>query len=129
VTRRVWRGLLIAAFLFAGVLHVVRPGFFLPIVPDWVPAPRLTVIMTGWCELAGAVGLLIPRFRRQAGIMLAVYVACVFPANIKHAILDLGSGTGLDWSYHLPRLLVQPVIAWWCLVAGEVLPRPSKPKP
>ena len=95
-------------------------------VPDWVPAPHLTVVATGVCELFGAVGLLIPRTRRWAGIALALYSVCVFPANIKHAIHDLSSHTGLGWAYHGPRLLFQPVIVWWCLLAGGVIDWPFR---
>jgi uncharacterized membrane protein len=117
------RLLLAAAFAYAGYVHVMRPELFLPIVPDWVPMPRLTVIATGWCELAGAIGLMIPRLRWWAGVMLALYAVCVFPANIKHAIDHIGT---LGWWYHGPRLLFQPVIVWWCLFAGNVIDWPFR---
>ena len=120
------RWLLALIFFYAGVVHVTRPQFFLPIVPDWVPSPREVVIATGICEVFGAVGLLIPRARRWAGIMLALYSVCVFPANIKHAIHDLSTGTGLGWGYHGPRLLFQPVIVWWCLFAAGVIDWPFR---
>ena len=115
------RWLLAAIYLLAGVFHILRPGFFLPIVPEWVPAPRLTIIVTGLCEIAGAAGLMVPRLRRIAGIMLALYAVCVFPANIKHAVTDLGSGHGAGWGYHGPRLVAQPLIVWWALFAGGVV--------
>ena len=117
--------LLAAAFLLAGCIHVARPGIFLSIMPGWVPMPRATVILTGWCEIAGALGLMLPRFRWWAGTMLALYTVCVFPANIKHA-LDYGHahGFGRGWLYHGPRLLLQPLIVWWCLHAGNVVDWP-----
>jgi uncharacterized membrane protein len=114
------RWLLVAAYLYVGAVHIIRPGFFLPIVPHWVPIPRATVIATGVCEIAGAVGLLFPRTRWLAGVMLALYALCVWPANVQHAINDLGSGTGLGWWYHAPRLLAQPLIIWWALYVGAV---------
>ena len=52
--------------------------------------------------------------------MLALYAVCVFPANIKHAIDDLSSGTGLPIWYHAPRLLLQPLIVWWALWASKL---------
>lgn len=125
--RTILRWLLVAAFLFAGIVHVTRPQVFLPIVPAWVPMPRETVILTGWCEIAGAIGLIVPRLRWWAGTMLAIYAVCVFPANIKHA-LDYGHahGFGRGWLYHGPRLLFQPVIAWWCLYAAAVIDWPFR---
>src|SRR5437899_5432410 len=47
-------------------------------MPKWVPKPRLTVYFTGVCEILGAVGLLLPPFRRAAGIALVVFFIAVF---------------------------------------------------
>ncbi len=111
----------------AGVLHLRTPEPFLAIVPDWVPEPRAVVLLTGLCEIAGALGLLIPRVRRLAGVMLALYAFCVFPANIKHAVYDVqvpGLPTGL--AYHVPRLALQPVLIWWALFCSGVIDWPFR---
>lgn len=110
--RRAVRYLLTAAYAAAGVLHLLLPAPFLSIMPPWVPWPRATVALTGVCEIAGACGLCVPRLRRLSGLCLAAYAVCVFPANVQHAIQDLGSGTGLGWLYHAPRLAFQPVLVW-----------------
>jgi len=121
------RWLLVAAFLMAGYFHVASPAPFVRITPPWVPHPQEVVIVTGICEFLGAAGLLIPRLRRFAGLMLALYSVCVFPANIQHAILFAEHGTGwTGWLYHGPRLLFQPVIVWWCLFAGGVIDWPFR---
>lgn len=122
------RALLAGAYFAAGVVHLTRPGFFMPMMPDWVPSPRATILATGACEIAGAIGLFVPRLRALAGAMLALYAVCVFPVNIKHAHHDLTTGTGLGWAYHAPRLLAQPFIVWWALVAGRVLPWRPPPR-
>lgn len=117
---------LLAVFYFtAGVIHLRSPGSFLPIVPDWVPYPREMVLFTGVCEILGAIGLMIPRLRWIAGMMLAAYAVAVYPANIKHALegVTIG-GTALGWGYHLPRLLFQPVFVWMALYAGKVIDWP-----
>ncbi len=115
------RVLLAALYLLAGILHIATPGTFLLIMPDWVPYPTQVILFTGCCEIAGAVGLMVPRLRRAAGIGLALYAICVFPANIKHAIDGLPPGhLQLNWWYHAPRLMLQPVLVWWALLAGGV---------
>ncbi|WP_240502271.1 DoxX family protein [Sphingomonas panacis] len=121
------RWVLAAAYLLAGVLHLRSPEPFLAITPDWVPDPRAVIAVTGMCEIAGAIGMLVPRLRRLAGILLALYALCVFPANVKHAIdyITLGRG-GLTLWYHVPRLLMQPVIVWWALFAGGVVDWPLR---
>ena len=122
------RIVLAAVFLGAGVLHLMVPGPFVRIVPHAVSNPALVVALTGLAELAGAAGLIIPRLRVVAGWALAVYCVCVFPANVQHAINGLTSGIGqgahLGWAYHGPRLLLQPVIVWWCLWASTAIDWP-----
>ncbi|MDR6848809.1 putative membrane protein [Sphingomonas sp. BE270] len=124
-TRAVLRAVLAAAYLAAGVLHVAVPGPFLSITPGFVPFPKAVILVTGLCEIAGAVGLFLPRWRWWAGVMLALYAVCVYPANVKHAVDYIEHGTGgLSLWYHVPRLLFQPVIVWWALFAGGVIDWP-----
>jgi uncharacterized membrane protein len=118
---RTGRLVLATLYAIAGLAHLLFPSAFLSITPDWVPFPATVIAITGLCELAGAIGLMTRRFRHLAGICLALYAVCVYPANIKHAIHDLGSATAtLGWWYHLPRLALQPAIVWWALFAGKV---------
>lgn len=123
--RAISRWVLAAAYLLVGIIHLRSPDAFLPIVPGWVPWPRETILTTGICEIAGAAALLTARLRRLAGIMLAAYAVCVYPANIKHAIDHVAiGGPALGWWYHGPRLALQPVLVWWALFAGGVVAWP-----
>lgn len=122
----VLRWLLAAAFGYAGYAHITTPGPFLAITPGWVPFPGQVVFWTGIAEIAGALGLLVPPFRTAAAWGLAVYTVCVYPANINHALMDLTGGGGLGAAYHVPRLLFQPVIVWWCLFAGGIVRWPFR---
>ncbi len=124
-TRRVMRLLTAAFYLIAGIFHVTRPAAFLPIVPDWVPYAHAVVIITGLCEIAGAIALLTPRLRRLAGMMLALYALCVWPANVKHAFAHIVLPPIPDsWWYHAPRLALQPVLIWWALYCSDVVDWP-----
>lgn len=107
-------------FLVAGGFHLWRPDIFAPLMPHGVPMPFLVIALTGMAELAGAIGLFVPRVRALAGVMLALYAVCVYPVNINQAVRDLSTGTGLGWFYHFPRLFAQPLICWWALAAGGV---------
>ena len=116
------RAVLGCFYLAAGIVHITMPDKFLPIVPGWVPFPHDVVLVTGVCEIAGAVALQTVRLRRLAGIMLALYAVCVFPANIKHAIegIELPPVPN-SWWYHGPRLALQPVLVWWALFCSDVI--------
>lgn len=122
------RWLLAALYGFIGAVHLARPDALLPIMPGWVPEPRLVIGLTGLCELAGAAGLLVPRVTRLSGIMLALYAVCVFPANVKHALEGVAvAGLPDTWWYHGPRLMLQPLIAWLPLYATHGLDWPFGP--
>ncbi len=122
--------LVMATFYFvAGVVHLRSPEAFLPIVPEWVPSPREVVLFTGVCELAGAIGLLVPRLRWWAGLGLAAYAVAVYPANIKHAMEGIALAGGQQtWAYHGPRLAAQPLLVWWALFVGCVINWPFRRK-
>jgi uncharacterized membrane protein len=127
VTRTFFRYLLALIYLAAGIIHLRSPGGFLAITPSWVPFPAEVVAFTGIAEIAGAIGLITRRYRYAAGVGLALYSVCVFPANINHAINDIAiGGTRLSWWYHGPRLAFQPVFVWWALWVGGVTDWPFK---
>jgi len=74
--------LLAGVMIAIGVLHFVRPKPFVRIVPKFLPAPLTLVYVSGFFEILGGVGLLIPDTRAWAAWgLVALYVA-VFPANI-----------------------------------------------
>jgi len=129
-TRDGMRWIMSAFYLAAGVAHLALTDKFLQIVPGWVPFARTVVLSTGICEIAGGAALAGMRFRRLAGIMLALYAVCVFPANIKHAIDGIHLPPVPDsWWYHGPRLAFQPVLVWWALFCSGVIDWPFRPRP
>lgn len=112
--RYVSRGTLAVLFVAAGVMHFARPQAYERIVPPGFPSPATLVAVSGVAEIAGGVGLLIPRLRRPAGWGLIALLVAVFPANIYMAVrpdrfADLGVPTWLLW-LRLP--LQGGLIAW-----------------
>ena len=131
--RPIFRFVLAVFYAFAGVMHLVAPQPFVSITPDFVPFPKEVVIATGIAEIAGAIALAQPwsnGLRRLAGIALALYALFVWPANINHFAMDMArEDGGLGLAYHIPRMIAQPLIIWWALWAGEVLPRANSRTP
>lgn len=116
-----------AALLFFGTDHLVNPGRYLPMIADFVPLPLAVVLATGAAEIAGGVGLLVPRLRRAAGILLALYFVCVFPANVRNALAGGGiEGLPASAAYYWVRLLFQPLAIWWALHASETIGWPFR---
>lgn len=124
--RTIARVTLALFFGSAGIVHLVSPDAFLPIMPEIVPWPRAVIIVTGLCEIAGAIGLFHPGSCRWAGLGLALYAACVWPANFKHAFEGIAvAGLPTEWWYHGPRLLAQPLIMACALWVSGWLGKPK----
>jgi uncharacterized membrane protein len=120
--------IMLAAFLAGGfVLHFRATDGLVAITPDWVPLPREVALATGVLELVLALALLMPRLRKISGVIIALYVIAVWPANFKHAFEHIVTPPIPDsWWYHTPRLALQPVIVWWALFATRVVDWPFR---
>lgn len=131
--RQAARWLLGLLYLTAGLFHVLRPHPFVTITPAWVPMPDVVVLLTGLAELAAVPALLQPwsrPLRRAAGIGLALYAVCVYPANVNHMVLDMAKPVpSLGWAYHVPRLMAQPLLVWLALWATGAIDWPWRKAP
>ncbi len=77
---------LAAFFINVGVDHFVNPEFYLSIMPPAFPLHLEAVYISGFFEVLGVVGVLIPRLRKIAGWGLVALLVAVYPANIYMAI-------------------------------------------
>lgn len=85
-----------------GVGHFVQPKPFVRIVPKYLPAPLALVYISGFFEILGGVGLLIPQTRVWAAWgLIALYIA-VFPANVYMLTDDVS----LNPKKPIPRLIL-----------------------
>lgn len=79
--------LLAGAFVVSGVVHLVRPQVFEPLVPAWLPAgPRSTVLVSGVAELACAAAMAHPATRQAGGWASAALLVGVLPGNVQMAV-------------------------------------------
>jgi len=115
--RTALRFLLAAFFGVAGVMHLVDPGFFYAQVPTFIPAADLVIRVVGVAFLAGAVGLLVPAWRRTAALGLVVLLVVVWPGNWWGALqpgsyVSPGGPEALDW-VRLPFQFVFIALVLW----------------
>ena len=73
-------------FFVGGIGHFLAADFFLKIIPPSLPLRIEAVYISGFFELVGAIGLLISRLRKSAGIGLFLLTIAVTPANIYMAL-------------------------------------------
>ena len=108
------RWILAAGFAFAGGLHLVKPAMYAQIVPPWLPAPAMLVLVSGVCEIAGGVGLLVPATQRAAGWGLIALLVAVFPANVQMWLDGRADQASAARQVVLAaRLPLQPLLMWW----------------
>lgn len=124
------RYLLAAAMTAIGVLHFARPAPFVAIVPAALPAPLALVYISGFFEVLGGVGLLVPATRKAAAWgLIALYVA-VFPANVNMAVNEIAiDGQALEPLLLWLRLPLQAVfigLAYW-MTKDDPVGKPDKP--
>ena len=73
-------------FIAAGVNHFVRTGFYLRMMPPYVPFHLAMVQISGAAEMLLGLLILIPRRSAIAGWGLIALLISVFPANVQMAL-------------------------------------------
>ena len=109
---------LLALFMIAmGIGHFTATVFFLRAMPPWLPWHLELVYLSGVCEIAGGLGLLIPRLRVAAAWGLVALFIAVFPANIYVAVngVQLTPEPVAPWVWwaRLPFQALFIAWAWW----------------
>ncbi|HWE83347.1 MAG TPA: DoxX family protein [Terracidiphilus sp.] len=103
-------------FLFAAVAHFNRMKHDLArMIPPLFPNPLLIVTVTGVLEVAGAIGLIIPRVRSLASWCLIALLAAMFLGNIYAARTGatlLGKPVTPLW-LRAPMQLLFIALLWW----------------
>ncbi len=124
-------GLLGLGMLGAGTAHFTDPGFYLPMMPPYLPLHRELVYLSGAAEIALGIAVLVPRLRRLAAWGLIALFIAVFPANLHIALHDIPLGDaeqGLGiWNW--VRLPIQGLlIAWaWWFTRPDEMPAQAAP--
>ena len=102
--------------VFTGVSHFTfMKEDFVRMVPPSIPWPRAMVYFTGVCEITGAIGLLLPDFRRAAAYALIAFFLAVLPANIHAARtgVTLRGKPATNLLLRIPMQVLFIAIAFW----------------
>ena len=99
-------------FILAGALHFIRTGYYVGIVPPYVPFPLAAVYASGALETGFGALFLFRRTRHAAAWGLALLLVAVFPANV-HMALNAASFPAFPGWVYLLRLPLQGVLIAW----------------
>lgn len=115
-------GLAALVYIAAGALHFLKTDLYMKIMPPYIPQPRAMVWFTGFAEIAGGIGLLIPELRRPAAWGLVALLIAVLPANYYMAANNIQVGkTAIPQAFLWARLPLQAVLIWWVLWCTQTL--------
>ncbi len=107
---------LAAMLLFTSLAHFNSLRHDLArMIPPGVPSPMAMVYFTGLCEIAGAIGLLVPRTRRAAAWALIAFFLAILPANIHaaRAGLSLAGNPVTPLAMRIPVQVLFIALTWW----------------
>lgn len=108
----VFKYLFALLFIFGGINHFLKPEFYLPMMPDYIPYHQLMVDLSGVLELILGVALLIPATSHLAAWGLIALLLAVFPANLNMA-LHAEQFPDVPTIGLWIRLPVQGLFIWW----------------
>lgn len=109
---RVGQCLLGLAAIGAGAGHLAFQKLGASIVPDYLPAHRELVVLSGVSAIAGGVAVLLPPTRRPAAWGLVAWLIAVYPANVWMAQHPERYRPIPEWML-LARLPFQIPMIWW----------------
>ena len=117
-----------AFLLSAGISHLgSNRTEFLAQVPTWQPLdPDFVVVASGLVEITLGVllittVLIFKKYRRQIGLITAIFFILIFPGNINQYVNQIDE-FGLDTdAKRLIRLFFQPPLVIWALWSTSVI--------
>ncbi|MEH2196599.1 MAG: DoxX family protein [Nostoc sp.] len=136
--KEILRVVLAISIIVVGVTHFVIPEPYVKIMPPQLPYPLELVYLSGFFEILGSIGLLVPPVSQAAAWGLIALFIAVYPANINMAVnhIQLEHIPNSPW-VHVIRLPFQAVLivwAWWYTKSSDwqkqasIIPKSLIPK-
>lgn len=111
--KEILRGVLAVCIIIVGITHFIRPEQYARIVPPPFP-PLASVYVSGFFEILGGIGLMIPLVSVAAAWGLISLFIAVFPANIYMTLHNIPvEGIPHSQALYIARLPFQAVLIAW----------------
>jgi len=107
-------------YLFAGVNHFRNPGFYLGMIPPYLPAHETINLVAGVAEVVAGGLLFFSGTRKWGAYAIIVLLIAFIPAHVYFIQIGSCITDGIcvpQWVGWLRLLLIHPLLiawAWWC---------------
>lgn len=116
MAKKLFRYVFIGFMLFTGLNHFLDPDFYYPLIPDYLPFPKLINTVSGLLEILFAVLLLIPKWRRYSVYGIIALLVLFIPSHIYfiqiNACIPKGLCTPL-WVAWVRLVVIHPLLLFW----------------
>lgn len=103
--------------LFTALGHFLYTKGMTLMIPDSIPFRQEIIYLTGFIEIAAAIGIFIPNIKIATAILLIIFFILILPTNIyaavKHLNYQTGTFDGNGISYLWFRIPFQLLLICW----------------
>jgi uncharacterized membrane protein len=110
--------------IWGGVNHFLKPTFYVPFVPDFLPVREAFVALSGGVEILLGIAALVPRLRPAAGWGIMVLMFAFLPVHVWDVFRSepaIGSHAAA-----LIRLPIQFVFILWAGFVAKFAGKPAR---
>ena len=104
-------------YIIAGANHFVDPGFYYPLIPDYLQEFSLAINRSaGIVEIALGIGLIVPIARKRAAFGIFLMLIAFIPSHVYFIQIGGCIEGGLcvpAWVGWIRLILVHPLLMWW----------------
>lgn len=112
--------------VFTAIAHFAYTEGMAMMLPEFIPYKNFVVYFTGIVELAAAIGLLLPKYKKLTAWLLIIFFVLILPANIYAAMHQVNyqtgnyDGKGLDYLWlRIPVQIFYIVWTWFFAIRKQ----------
>ena len=80
--------------VFTAIAHFAYTEGMAMMLPEFIPYKNFIVYFTGIVELAAAIGLLLPKYKKLTARLLIIFFVLILPANMYATMHQVNYQTG-----------------------------------
>jgi uncharacterized membrane protein len=123
IIKKQWRVNFAGRLAMSVMLFFTASGHFMfaegmaMMLPDFIPFKQSVIYITGFIEIAAAIGLLLPKLQRPTARLLILFFISILPSNIyaayRHIDIESADYTGSGPEYLWFRVPLQLFFIFW----------------